>query len=532
MAYTAATVIPTTIKIFQWARPDHPNPRLASPIRSNETTAKFSSMPKDYAGNNITGAFFMGVRRASDGLVTNFYVPAAAINATTLTATGLIRIRTNGLDYTTDDDINDPIDHNADDQVFCNYSPVFEQMLYSVWTGALGLNASAIPYYASAPTFTPGSQQLCTIAYADALAIAGSPNISTTTKGIGELATQAEVDARTATGGTGASLLVNPANIRTTLWHDYAADAVGTDSYAITCTPAVTAYATGDVYLFKAGTINTGAATLNVNALGAKPLKAYGLDPRNGHIAANSHVLVSYDGTNMNILSASSLPQISQDGQEIFGTSTTGNDTYVITLSPVPAAYATGAVYHFIPDTANTGAATLNINALGAKDIKKFSASGKVALTTGDILANQPCEVMYDGTDMVLISAQQTRPLYSTGQSTRAHASGTGTQNIAHGLGVTPRRFRIYFSGTTTTNPAYTRGLGTATGTSDETCTYTVGASNFVGQDSSNIIHTKDSSGTDGWVAAVSAVDATNITLNFTTAAAGETIYFQWEAEA
>lgn len=532
MAYSPATVIPTNIQIFQWARPDHPNPRLAAPIRSTETTAKFTSMPKNYAGTNITGAFFMGVRRASDGLVTNFYVPAAAINATTLTATGLIRIRTNGLDYTTADDINAAIDHNADDQVFCAYAPVFEQMLYSVWTGALGLSASAIPYYASAPTFTPGSQQLCTIAYADALAIAGSPNISTTTKGIGELATQAEVDARTSTGGTGASLLVNPANIRTTLWHDYAADSVGTDSYAITCTPTVTALTTGDVYLFKAGTANTGAATLAVNGLTAKPLKAYGLDPRTGYIAANSHVLVSYDGTNMNILSSPSLPQISQDGQEIFGSSASGNDTYAITLSPAPTAYTLGNFFHFIPDTANTGAATLNVNGLGAKDVKKFSASGKVALTTGDILASQPCIVMYDGTDMVLVSAQQNRPLYAQGQTSRANASGTGTQNIAHGLGVTPRRFKVFFTAASTTNAATTWGYGTCTSTSDETCTWARDAgAGPVGQDSGNIIHTETSAAAAQWTANVSAIDATNVTLNFS--AAGEnTVYIQWEAEA
>lgn len=50
-------------------------------------------------------------------------------------------------------------------------------------------------------------------AYADALAIAGAPDASTTAKGIVEEATQAEVDAGTAVGGTGARLFVNPSTI-------------------------------------------------------------------------------------------------------------------------------------------------------------------------------------------------------------------------------------------------------------------------------------------------------------------------------
>lgn len=83
----------------------------------------------------------------------------------------------------------------------------------------------------------------------------------------------------------------------------YAADAGSNDTYAITQDPAPTAYTTGMIIEFKANTINTGACTVNVNALGAKSLKFNGADPQDGMIRASSIVLASYDGTNFNIIS-------------------------------------------------------------------------------------------------------------------------------------------------------------------------------------------------------------------------------------
>lgn len=70
-----------------------------------------------------------------------------------------------------------------------------------------------------------------------------------------------------------------------------------------------------------------------------------------------------------------------------------GSDTYVITLSPTLTALADGQEFVFEAGTLNTGAATLNIDGLGAKAIvKNFNA----ALETGDILAGQKVTVCYD----------------------------------------------------------------------------------------------------------------------------------------
>lgn len=89
----------------------------------------------------------------------------------------------------------------------------------------------------------------------------------------------------------------------------YAADAVGTDSYAITPTPAETAYVTGKKYTFKAGVANTGACSLNVSALGAKTIKKdVSADLATNDILAGQIVECIYDGTNMQMVSTNVPP--------------------------------------------------------------------------------------------------------------------------------------------------------------------------------------------------------------------------------
>lgn len=141
--------------------------------------------------------------------------------------------------------------------------------------------------------------------YIDAASIAGAVDASTTAKGIVEEATQAEVDARTETGGTGAKLFATPDKIRASKYHDYAADSGSTDAYAITVTPAPSAYVDGQVFVFKANTVNTGDCTLNVNSLGAKTIvKEKNVAMASGEIKAGQRVMVIYDGTNFQMLSA------------------------------------------------------------------------------------------------------------------------------------------------------------------------------------------------------------------------------------
>ena len=90
--------------------------------------------------------------------------------------------------------------------------------------------------------------------------------------------------------------------------YTYAADAEASDTYAITLTPAPSAYADGQRFTFKANTANTGAATLNVNGLGAKTIKKNtDQDLITGDIEAGSIVEVRYDTTNFQMVSVSAI---------------------------------------------------------------------------------------------------------------------------------------------------------------------------------------------------------------------------------
>ncbi len=78
----------------------------------------------------------------------------------------------------------------------------------------------------------------------------------------------------------------------------------------------------------------------------------------------------------------------------------TGTDTYAATLTPAITAYASGQEFTIRFANANTGPATININGLGAKDIRKGVST---ALVAGDILAGRAIRLHYDGTNFQIV---------------------------------------------------------------------------------------------------------------------------------
>lgn len=129
--------------------------------------------------------------------------------------------------------------------------------------------------------------------YIDGIAIAGAPDSTTAIKGL------VKMSVAPATAASPIAVGTNDGRVPVA----YAVDSVGTDAYAITPSPAETAYVTGKEYTFKAGTANTGACTLNVSALGAKTIKKnVSTDLATGDILANQIIVCKYDGTNMQIV--------------------------------------------------------------------------------------------------------------------------------------------------------------------------------------------------------------------------------------
>ena len=122
-----------------------------------------------------------------------------------------------------------------------------------------------------------------------------------------------------------------------------------------------------------------------------------------------------------------------------------GTDTLTGSLTPAIAAYATGNLFSFVAAATNTGAATINLNSLGAKSITK---SGTTALVAGDIVSGQLYLIEYDGTRFQLINPSSVSASVasisfgSTGLTPSTATSGSvtvaGTLAVANGgTGVT-----------------------------------------------------------------------------------------------
>lgn len=216
----------------------------------------------------------------------------------------------------------------------------------------------------------------------------------------------------------------------------------------------------------------------------------------------------------------------------IYAASSGGTDAYAISLGSEPTSYVAGKVYYFLADVANTGPATLNINSLGAKTIKKNVSQD---LNTGDIVANQISAVVYDGTNFQLLTTTFSAAIkFTNGQSSRSFAASSGAVTYAHGLGRTPKKVKITAIMAENVSTLESYSFGTYDG-STNTHIYRGRNSNaqyYYGADNTSIMtlyNTNSNSTTP--VTATCTVDDTNITLTYSAPVGTGTFNFMWEAE-
>lgn len=341
------------------------------------------------------------------------------------------------------------------------------------------------PSGASNPTIGNGSYvapttntQIATKKYVDDTAIAGASNASTSVKGIVQLPTQAQADAKTATGSTGAALSITPDVLRATKYNDYIADTGSASTYVIAPAPVVTSYVTGQQFTFIAATANSansGVSTLAVNGLAQKTIK----NSAGGSLVVNDIIVgqvitVVYDGTNFQMLNVSGRGYVGLSGAETVA------------------------------------------------GVKTFSSSPVAPTPSG-------------ATDVAIKSYVDGNPITSTnGTTTRGATTASGAQTITHSLGRTPKKVRItarmvigsvntvklfvsdgVYNGTTNSSVwAFTTNSGTETG----------------GVDNTNGVHIDNGSASQ---LAIITVDGTNITLTWTYTAtlSGGPIQIMWEAQ-
>ena len=155
-------------------------------------------------------------------------------------------------------------------------------------------------------------------------------------------------------------------------------------------------------------------------------------------------------------------------------TSAGSSNAYTLTPGNAITAYSAGQKFTFKADRANTGAATLNVSGLGAKDLQKYDGAGSLAaFAANEIAAGRIYTVIYDGTRFVAVTpivldeddmasdspdlppSQQAAKAYVDAQvagatyaqysdATGQTLDGTTTFTWIHGLGSTPETLSVW----------------------------------------------------------------------------------------
>ncbi|MDL2401242.1 hypothetical protein [Rhizobium mayense] len=213
------------------------------------------------------------------------------------------------------------------------------------------------------------------------------------------------------------------------------ANAGGTvNAYTAALTPAPSAYKWGLLVSMWFATPNTGAATLNLNGLGALPILSADGAPVTANDLKASVTLICV-GTSfvvLNVFTASEFSrgvvQLATAAETTAGSNTnkpasvgrmapavqsgswnyiaaTGTATALVaTLVPAPTALAAGLAINLKITAASTGPATLNVNGLGAKSIVNSDGS---AIAAGDFDVNGIVTMIYNGTNFVVSNVSQ-----------------------------------------------------------------------------------------------------------------------------
>jgi len=161
-----------------------------------------------------------------------------------------------------------------------------------------------------------------------------------------------------------------------------------------------TPLAGGLLYVYTAGTTTpattwtTSAGTVaNTNPI---VMNAAGRTPF--EIWLNSGVTYKfalYTSTNVLIGTYDNIPAI--DDPTVFNNliTVTGTNTLIGTSVPPYTSYVTGMTLSFVPANTNSGAVTIDVDGLGAKNVFVGSST---ALSSGDLVAGRIAQIQYDGT--------------------------------------------------------------------------------------------------------------------------------------
>lgn len=411
----------------------------------------------DFGSDNVGyGVFEPKTAREEWFTFSSANMATAVTGGLTITLRGLIRTAP----YTTEATAR-KFNHESGSQVLLyTNSPAFyddfankdnDETITGKFTFPTGANAPVSGTVYAAPT---NDLEYAPKKYADDLAIAGAPDASTTVKGLSEESTAAEINADTAAGGTAARLFVTPSTLATSKYGrglaafgGYAADAGSTDAYAITLSPAISAYTVGQAITFKAATRNTGASTLNINSVGAQAIvKDVSTALDTGDIKAGQMVTVVWDGTNFQMVTTNGPTPTGAVLPFAGRTSPAGYllcDGTAVSRTTYAALFAvTSPTVGVITITiATPGVATLVAHGLATGDSVYLTTTG--ALPTG-LAANTRYWVTKIDADTFKFATTQANALASTNITTSGSQSGVHTSVLSpYGIGDGSTTFNV-----------------------------------------------------------------------------------------
>lgn len=404
---------------------------LAAPITSTEVAEIVLTKLIDAYGNAILLASFwttiyLTLEPGSDNEeIISFTGFTRNDDNTVSIDTGIVRGISAVYPYST---AGTPRNHAAGSVAIISNNPsVYESILayvddHFIQTSPTILGKYTFPSDANRPTLASDvdsatSTDLVTVGQLSRQAISGAANASSSVKGIVQLATQAQVDAKTTTGSTGASLVPSQDQVRSTLLSDYKPDTGVADAYVITPAPTVSAYTTGQIFTFKAAHTNTTTATLNVSSLGAKTIKKAdgATNLAAGDIVTGQIIIVEYDGTNFQMLNPVATPPVTasvlasavkfggngSDGALLVTSGSTvidlGNAAVFIKNYTSISITGTGAVSFINPNTNGTllilrsqGNVTLTSSATPMLDFSGLGGAGGTGGTSGATGSSAP----------------------------------------------------------------------------------------------------------------------------------------------
>lgn len=229
---------------------------------------------------------------------------------------------------------------------------------------------------------------------------------------------------------------------------EFISDTGAANAYVCNFVPALTVRSESTPLRFKVANANTTASTINdgigtVSLVGAAHAALQGGEliangiawiQWNTSVGGGSYVLLFCTGAPQQVADATKSKHAVTAGQVVQQTLTaftTGGVSGELTLTPSPAisAYAAPLRYSIKFSQNSTGSDTINISGAGAKSLKQYSSTGaKVAAV---FAANQYSDIVYDGTDWVLMDAL---PVTATQRRQGLRGAATNWKASANGI--------------------------------------------------------------------------------------------------